>query len=67
MLVGLTVIEPRYPRPGGKISMRCFFFPIFLTRLGIAWVVDIRVSGLPEEVLSHCGLLEEVFSAPRRT
>lgn len=66
-----TVTEPRYPRLarrlGGKISTRCLFFRIFLTLLGIARVVEVRVSGLPVEVLSHCGLPEEVFSAPWRT
>jgi hypothetical protein len=47
MLVGFTVTEPRYPKLGGKISTR--------------WVVDVRVSDLPEAVLSHCDLPEEVL------
>jgi hypothetical protein len=35
--------------------------------LGIAQVVDVKDFGLLEEVLSYCGLPEEVLSAPWRT
>ena len=34
MLVGLIVIEPMCPRLGGKISARCFLFPIFFDAFG---------------------------------
>ena len=56
MLVGFTIIEPRYQGWEGKFERVVFFFQFSLTRLGIARVVDIRVYGLPKEVFSHCCL-----------
>ena len=67
MLAGLTVTEPRYPRLGGKFQRVVSSFQFSLTRLGIARVVDVGAFGLLEEALSHCGLPEEVLSAPWRT
>jgi hypothetical protein len=67
MLAGLTVIEPRYPRLGGEIQRVVSSFQFSLTRLSIARVVDVKVFDLPEEVLSHCGLPEEVLFAPWRS